>query len=325
MRFGILLLALLIDRVVGDPDWLWRRFPHPVAWFGGLIDYSDEHFNREEASPRNRVLSGVISLSVLIILVATAGATLSWLLALAGWFGLLFEAIIVSVFLAQKSLLDHVRAVIAGLREGGLVDGRKAVSKIVGRDPQTLDKPGICRAAIESLAENFSDGVVAPMFWYLLGGLPGLLVYKLVNTADSMIGHMNDRHRDFGRAAAQLDDVLNWPAARLSAGLIGLATAILLGKKTGQSVLVTVLRDAGLHRSPNAGWPEAAMAGGLGLALGGPRSYGEAQVNAACLNGAGRRNADVRDVGAAIEITSTSYGLLAVIAATGFVFFLIIS
>ena len=317
MRFGILLLALLIDRFVGDPDWLWRRFPHPVALFGGLIDFCDKRFNREEVTPHNRVLAGLLSLSMLMVLIAVIGLALSWALGLAGWLGLVFEAIIVSIFLAQKSLLDHVRAVITGLRDNGLIGGRRAVSMIVGRDPEMLDRPGICRATIESLAENFSDGVVAPVFWYLLGGLPGLLVYKLVNTADSMIGHMSDRHRDFGRAAAQIDDVMNWPAARLSAVLIAFGTAILSGKKAGQLALVTAMRDAGLHRSPNAGWPEAAMAGGLGLVLGGPRSYGGAQVHAVCLNGTGRRNADVRDVETAIDIASKSYGLLAIIAVGG--------
>lgn len=173
---------------------------------------------------------------------------------------------------------------------------------IVGRDPEALDEAGVCRAAIESLAENFSDGIVAPALWYALFGLPGLLAYKMLNTADSMIGHLDDRYRDFGRAAAKLDDLANWPAARVSSLLIALGAAVEHGFASFRRALGAALRDSGLHRSPNAGWPEAAMAGALGLALAGPRRYGGETVIEASLNASGRRRASGADIDASLSI-----------------------
>ena len=181
-----------------------------------------------------------------------------------------------------------------------LEGGRRAVSQIVGRDPDVLDEAGVARAAIESLAENFSDGVVAPTFWLAVGGLAGGMAYKAVNTADSMIGHKSARHRDFGFASARLDDLVNLPASRLSALLIVLAAMI--SKDTSPSgTWRAVVRDAHHHRSPNAGWPEAAMAGALGLSLAGPRVYGGIMVDDATM-GIGRRDANARDIRAALKL-----------------------
>jgi adenosylcobinamide-phosphate synthase len=215
-------------------------------------------------------------------------------------FGLAIVAVLASSLLAQRSLYEHVERVATALEQQGLDGGRRAVSQIVGRDPDVLDEAGVARAAIESLAENFSDGVVAPAFWLAVGGLAGGVAYKAINTADSMIGHRTPRHADFGFAAAKLDDLVNLPASRLSALLIAAAAAI--GKDTSASeAWRAVFRDAHRHRSPNAGWPEAAMAGALGLALAGPRVYGGVTVPDATM-GNGRRDANAQDIRAALRL-----------------------
>ena len=208
--------------------------------------------------------------------------------------------LIASVFIAQQSLYRHVSRVRSAFTTGGLVAARAAVAMIVGRDPESLDEGGVARAAIESCAENFSDGVVAPVFWLALLGLPGLLVYKAINTADSMIGHRTSRHRDFGWAAARLDDMLNLLPARLAGLLIVLAAPVARGSLAVS--LKTMWRDARKHRSPNAGWPESAMAGALGVALAGPRRYGAAVVDDPFLNSEARKNAVPDDIGRALKI-----------------------
>lgn len=313
-HFLILFLALVLDRWIGDPDWLWRRVPHPVVGFGAAISAFDRAFNVPSDPPAVRRRNGWLVISVLLLAALLVGAAIDSLLASLGLFGLLAEVAIVAVFLAQKSLADHVGRVADALRRDGLGGGRRAVAMIVGRDPDRLDEAGVCRAAIESLAENFADGVVAPAFWYALLGLPGLLAYKMLNTADSMIGHKTPRHLDFGRGAAKLDDLANWPAARLSALAIALAAAIRDGRLAGRRALATALTDAGLHRSPNAGWPEAAMAGALGVALAGPRVYHGAVVSEPMLNAAGRQDAGVADIEAGLQVFSRACGALAVFA-----------
>ncbi len=227
----------------------------------------------------------------------------------------MLEAIVVAVFLAEKSLIDHVTAVERALLAEGIEGGRRAVSMIVGRDVSVLDEAGVSRAAIESAAENFSDGVVAPAFWFLLLGLPGLFVCKVVNTANSMIGHRSARHEAFGWAAARFDDLLNFLPARLSVLLIGAAAAV-SGKAAG-AALRCARSDAAKHKSPNAGWPEAALAGALGLALGGPRRYGETAVDGAWLNPAGRQASGPADIRAAIRLIDAAWALLTAAAALG--------
>jgi adenosylcobinamide-phosphate synthase len=308
----ILALALAIDRLVGDPAWLWDRLPHPVVLAGRAIDWLDRRFNDLSLDFAHRRRRGVIALALL----AAAVGVLGWALDLAlrsfslGW---AIEAIVVAVLLAQRNLLDHVAAVDLGLSFGGLPAGRAAVAEIVGRDVSILDEAGVSRAAIESAAENFSDGVVAPAFWYLLLGLPGLFIYKAVNTADSMIGNRSPRHAAFGFAAARLDDVLNFVPARLSALLI-VATAWLAGCDARAAVLAA-RSDAPKHKSPNAGWPETALAGALGLALGGPRRYGRAEVDGVWLNSSGRADATPDDIRAAVRLIDASWALLLVLAA----------
>lgn len=293
--------ALVLDALVGDPDRIWRRWPHPVTWFGWVIATADRRFNRDTAAARTRRLAGVAVILGLLALAAAAGWAAERLLG-ALPFGILPLAAVASVFLAYRSLRDHVGAVARAFASGGLPAGRIAVSMIVGRDPERLDEAGVCRAAIESAAENFSDGVVAPAFWLAVGGLPGLIAYKALNTADSMIGHLSVRHRDFGWAAARLDDVANLAPARLSGLLVALAAPA--GGGGTSRALFCMCRDARLHRSPNAGWPESAMAGALGLALGGPRVYAAGPVDDPFLNVVGRRDASPSDIERSLRVLS---------------------
>jgi adenosylcobinamide-phosphate synthase len=295
----VLVGALILDALIGDPDWLWRRWPHPVAWIGRLIAWGDRALNREDRSERARRAAGALALAALILLALAAGwVTETALRALPG--GPAWVALAASVLLAQRSLYEHVSRVRTAFASGGVPAARRAVAMIVGRDPDSLDEAGISRAAIESTAENLSDGVVAPAFWFAILGLPGLLAYKAANTADSMIGHLSPRHRAFGWAAARFDDLLNLAPARLSGLIIALAAPLAGGRS--DTALRVMWRDARLHRSPNAGWPEAAMAGALGLALGGPRLYVAGRVEEPFLHAEGRKDATPADVGRALHI-----------------------
>lgn len=295
----LLLAALMLDALVGDPHWLWRRLPHPVVWIGKLITFLDKHLNRPTFSSKLRRVTGIVTMLVLVASGAIVGLALQDLSARLP-FGEGLTVLIAAVLIAQKSLYQHVAAVRDGLRDGGLEGGRKAVGMIVGRDPESLDEAGVSRAAIESCAENFSDGVSAPVIWFAVLGLPGLIVYKAVNTADSMIGHKNERYTDFGWASARFDDLINLPGSRLAGVLVALA-APLAGGSVRRS-LALIGSDARHHRSPNAGWPEAAMAGALNLGLAGPRTYPGYTVKDPYMNEAGRRDANGADIGRALKI-----------------------
>lgn len=298
----ILLLALILDWHFGEPVALWSRLPHPIVLFGKAVSFIDKRFNHVKDKPESQYKKGAISISFLLFSALMGAFLLEWLIGFLWVFGFFIELFIVFVLLAQKSLADHVEAVAEGLKDDGLKGGRKAVAMIVGRDPSSLDKQGVSRAAIESLAENFSDGVVAPAFWYAVFGLPGIIVYKMINTADSMIAYRNEKYLWFGRVAAQIDDLANWLPARLSAILIALGAGMLNGVNAFRNAMIVALRDSGLHRSPNAGWPEAAMAGGADIALGGPRIYPEETVQQAYLNSAGKHDLGVKDIKQAIQI-----------------------
>jgi adenosylcobinamide-phosphate synthase len=295
----IVIAALAFDALIGDPDWLWRRLGHPVASIGALIDTLDRRFNREDQSPRQRRSAGIASTAILVVVAGSVGVLVQAIVQQLPA-GNILLALIASIFIAQRSLYQHVDWVRTAFAEGGLADARDAVAMIVGRDPEQLDEAGVCRAAIESCAENFSDGVVAPVFWLALLGLPGLIAYKAINTADSMIGHRTERHASFGWAAAKLDDFVNLVPARLSALLLAIAAPI-AGGSVGKSLHV-VRRDASQHRSPNAGWPESAMAGALGLALAGPRRYAEHVVDDPFLNAEATRQAVPDDIGRALDL-----------------------
>lgn len=272
----ILALALLFDAAIGDPRWFYKFIPHPVVLIGKPIGFLDRRLNRPERGERDRLIRGGITVLIIVGTAIFIGVALhSWLDAKSwGW---AVEAMILGVFLAMRSLHDHVRRVGKALRAEGLDGGRREIAHLVSRDPRSLDRHGVARSAIESLAENFSDGVVAPILFYFLFGLPGLLAYKAINTLDSMIGYKTDKHRSFGFVAAKLDDVANWLPARLSGGLICLAACFTPTAYPSKGVRI-MLSDAPKHKSPNAGWPEAALAGALGIALGGPRTYPGGEV-----------------------------------------------
>ena len=307
MSIATTLLALLIEATAGYPERVLRAVGHPVVWFGGLIDRLDRTLNRPERSSAFRKAAGFVALFIIVVIPAAAAFTLEWTLLLLPY-GFALVALLASSLIAQRSLHQHVARVAEALEVEGLDGGRKAVSLIVGRDPEALDEAGVARAAIESLAENFSDGVVAPVFWLAIGGLPGGAAYKAINTADSMIGHKTERHRDFGYASARFDDWVNLPASRLSALLI-VAAAAMAERQAAARAWQAVMRDARRHRSPNAGWPEAAMAGALGLALAGPRVYDGVTVDDA-LMGNGRRDATARDIRAALTLYRRADALL---------------
>jgi adenosylcobinamide-phosphate synthase len=267
----VIVFALLLDAVVGDMRWLFRVVPHPVALIGRLIGFLDNKLNRVGRGTATVLARGLVVTVLVTAVAAGSGGALSWAAERLPY-GVALEVFCVTVMFAQRSLYDHGRAVAVALRRGGLIAGRVAVSHIVGRQTEALDEHGVARGAIESLAENFSDGVIAPAFWYLILGLPGLFAYKAINTLDSMIGYRSDRYRHFGMTAARLDDVVNLIPSRLAAILIALAAAIAPTANPARAFRA-MWRDAGKHDSPNAGWPEAAMAGALALALGGPRNY----------------------------------------------------
>jgi adenosylcobinamide-phosphate synthase len=287
-------LALIIERLFGYPDALVRRIGHPVIWMGALISRLETALNRGQ----NRRAKGVLAQLVLLLVAGLVAGALAWLCRQIP-FGWLMEALLASTLLAQKSLADAVASVATSLRRS-LAEGRAAVSQIVGRDPQALDEAGVSRAAIESLAESTSDAVIAPLFWLVLLGLPGIALYKAANTADSMIGHKTERHLEYGWAAARFDDLVNLIPARLTALLV-VGVARFVPGADRRAAWATAWRDAQKHESPNAGWPEAAFAGALGFALGGPRSYDGELVDLPSF-GTGRTDLGPDDIERALKL-----------------------
>ena len=282
---------MLLDAIFGEPKWLWNRFPHPAVLMGNLISWCDDQFNKGA----NKRQSGVLVVSALCI----GAGLLGWFLQLLP--GYLAEVIVVAVLLAQKSLVDHVQAVADALRLS-LGDAKRSVAMIVGRDTGSMDEASVARSAIESAAENLSDGVVAPAFWFAVAGLPGLLLYKITNTADSMIGYRTPKHEEFGWASARLDDLLNLIPARLTAAFIWCIS--------GRPSPKAIIADAPLHRSPNAGWPEAAIAHGLNIALSGPRSYEGTTKDYPFVNGEGERHLGPDDIDRAVTVLWKTWGLM---------------
>ena len=310
---GLIAAALLIEAAFGYPNALYRFIRHPVVWIGALVDTLDRWLNRPKWPTAVRRAAGAVA----VLLTLCFGSGVAWAVSRAlpdSIPGRLVEAALASTFLAQRSLADHVRAVAVPLEEVRLEDARAELGKIVGRDVRALDESAVARAAIESLAENYSDGVIAPAFWGALFGLPGLALYKAANTLDSMIGHRTLRHEAFGWAAARLDDAMNLAPARLTALLLSIASWVRASR-----ALATAVRDAHKHRSPNAGWPEAAMAGALDIRLSGPRTYRGATSHEPWVNEAGK-NACAHDIRRALLLYYRSallfIGLL-VLAAVG--------
>ncbi len=303
MSAALLIPALILDAALGEPKLIWDRYPHPAVLMGRLIGWCDHRFN----AGSNRRLKGAAVMAAL----AVAALVLGGMIHLLPDFGII-EIVLAAILLAQRSLVQHVGAVAAGLRNS-LKDGQSAVAMIVGRDTAVLDRAGVARSAIESAAENLSDGVIAPAFWFLIGGLPGLMLYKITNTADSMIGHMTPRHQEFGWAAARFDDLLNLVPARL--------TALLIAVTNGWTDPTPILRDAPLHRSPNAGWPEAAVACVQGISLSGPRSYHGKMADYPWVYPEGRRDLGPEDIDRTIRTLWRAWaGMLGLAAAVALVF-----
>lgn len=285
-----LVFAMLLDAIFGEPRFLWDRLPHPAVLMGRLVAFLDRTLN----TGNDRKSKGVLALAILCFSAAVLGSVLSQL----GW---VIEIIVAAILLAQKSLVDHVKAVATGLRIS-IAQGRFAVSMIVSRDTKDMTESQIARAAIESAAENFSDGVIAPAFWFLIGGLPAMLVYKFVNTADSMIGYKTKKYLEFGWASARFDDVLNWIPARISMLLI-----VAFAKQPIN--LKAIISEAKQHKSPNAGWPEAAMARAIDVALAGPRSYDGKLQQLPWVNETGRQSITANDVDSATRILWRAWNL----------------
>ena len=281
---------MLLDAVFGEPRMLWDRLPHPAVLMGRLVAFLDRTLN----TGQDRKSKGVLALSVLCFIAAVFGSLLSQ-------FGWVIEIIVAAILMAQKSLVDHVRAVATGLRTS-IEEGRFAVSMIVSRDTKDMNEAQVARSAIESAAENFSDGVIAPAFWFLVGGLPAMLVYKFVNTADSMIGYKTEKYLEFGWASARIDDLLNWIPARLSMLLI-----VVFAKRSVNCR--AIISEAKRHKSPNAGWPEAAMARAINVALAGPRSYDGQLQQLPWVNERGRQTITADDVDAAVRILWRAWNL----------------
>ena len=310
-RVLIAAAAMALDWLVGDPAWLWRGvLRHPVVLVGGAIAWLEGRHNRPETSDRARRWLGALVVALVVGCAALIGWAISWLVASVPY-GWALELVLVAILVAQRDLFDHVRHVGRALARDGLEGGRAAVARIVGRDPDSLDHHGVLRAGIESLAENFSDGVIAPLVWYLVLGPIGICAYKAVNTLDSMIGHRSPRFLAFGMAAARLDDAANLVPARLSGVLFALA-ALFVPKARPLAALTTMWRDAVKHRSPNAGWPEAAMAGALDLALAGPRRYHGTYVTDDWI-GAGRARVELPDLRRALALFAIACGVAAVL------------
>jgi len=291
MTLSCILLALILDAFFGEPNWLWSRLQHPAVIFGRIIKWGEKKYN----NGINRKSKGVIFLGAIVMFLTLIGFSIENIP-----FSPIWKILIVAILLSHKSLTEHVSAVSLGLQKD-LEQGREAVAMIVGRDTKNLNESNVARSAIESAAENFSDGIVAPIFWFCIGGLPGILIYKFVNTADSMIGYKNPQLEQFGWASAKLDDVLNWIPARLSGILICLVYQ-------NYAAFQIMWRDANLHRSPNAGWPEAAMAGVLDIAISGPRSYEGQEKLYPFVNPDGKKQLTAIDIDNAVDVLWRSWG-----------------
>ena len=311
LHFTAAALALLIERLFGYPKPLYDKIGHPVEWIGTILKQLETLLYDPGAEPLQSRLRGIAALLALLLIVAIPAIIATSLLS-TFTFGWVIEALIATALIAQHSLYEHVSAVRKGL-DTSLQEGRKAVAKIVGRDPAALDESGVVKGALESLAENASDGIVAPVLWYALLGLPGIVAYKAINTADSMIGHKSERYIYFGWAAARLDDLINLPASRLT-GLLFAAAAAWNDKERGKTAVHAMWRDAPKHQSPNAGWPESALAASLGVKFGGPRSYDGRLVNLPWM-GEGRETLNRDDIRKGLRLYGTAMTFLLCLAA----------
>ncbi len=317
LHFTAAALALLVERLFGYPKPIYQRIGHPVEWIGTLLSKLEIALYDPDAEPYQARLRGVAALMALLVIVVIPAVLISAFLSTFR-FGWIIDALLATSLIAQFALHEHVSAVGKGL-DISLSEGRKAVSTIVGRDPAQLDESGVTKAALESLAENASDGIVAPVFWYAMLGLPGIVAYKAINTADSMIGHKSERYVYFGWAAARLDDLVNLPASRLT-GLLFAGAASWADRDRGKITLQAMWRDAPKHNSPNAGWPESALAASLGVKFGGPRSYEGSRVDLPWM-GEGRETLNRDDIRKGLRLYETAMTFLLLLAAVCAVLF----
>jgi adenosylcobinamide-phosphate synthase len=306
LHFTAAALALLIERLFGYPRQLYDRISHPVEWIGTILAKLETLLYEPEVEALQARLRGLAALLVLLFIVVLPSVLIGSFLSTFK-FGWIIEALLATALIAQHSLYEHVCAVGRGL-DTSLIEGRKAVAKIVGRDPAALDESGVVKGALESLAENTSDGIVAPLFWYVLLGLPGIVAYKAINTADSMIGHKSERYIYFGWAAARLDDFINLPASRIT-GLLFVSAAAWNDSERGKLAMQAMWRDASKHQSPNAGWPESALAASLGVKFGGPRSYAGTRVDLPWM-GEGRELLNRDDIRKGLRLYGTAMTFL---------------
>ena len=309
-----LILAMGFDGLIGDPKWIYNRIPHPVTWMAMLLMKGEAFLNHQDRSRFAKQFLGLIWILLCVTICLYIAFFIQNFLSGFDQTGIIL-ALLSSIFLAYRSLIDHVGDVEKELFNKDVVKARIKVAKIVGRETSKLDKSDITRATIESLAENFSDGVVAPVFWFLIVGFPGVVAYKMINTADSMIGNRSERFEDFGMASAKIDDVVNYVPARITALLLMLAAGI---SRVGdvKSGFVTVNNDHKLHASPNAGWPEATMAGLLNVRLGGPRHYqnGNSKDNAWLGSGG---DVKLKDLTRAIKLVKFSWFMMLILVLAG--------
>lgn len=310
LHFAAAALALLVERLFGYPKPLYDKIGHPVEWFGSVLKKLEALLYDPQAEPLQARLRGLAVLLALLLIVTIPAVFVASILSTLK-FGWIVEALLATALIAQHSLYEHVSAVGKGL-DISLNEGRKAVARIVGRDPAALDESGIVKGALESLAENASDGIVAPVLWYALLGLPGIVAYKAINTADSMIGHKSERYIYFGWAAARLDDLINLPASRLT-GFLFAAAAAWNDQERGKIALQAMWREAPKHQSPNAGWPESALAASLGVKFGGPRSYEGALVDLPWM-GEGRETLNRDDIRKGLRLYGTAMTFLLFLA-----------
>lgn len=300
LRALLLILAILLDWLISDPKRLYSHILHPVQFMGEVLSFIEKHLNKQTTTFAMQKFRGCVGLFLYLFIWLIVGISLSLICHVIGLWGMALEVLFAAVLLSGRSLYEHVRDVNEALKFKTIEEARLSVGQIVGRDVTALDERGVARAAIESGAENLSDGFIAPVLFYFIGGLPGLIFYKAVNTADSMIGHKTQRFLGFGWAAARLDDVLNWVPARFTGFLIILIAQFRYGN--GGEVFRVMMKDHSKHSSPNAGWPEAAMAGALGIALAGPRVYFDVMKQDPWINAKGRLDADAEDIWQALTV-----------------------
>ena len=322
LRALLLILAILLDWLISDPKRLYSHILHPVQYMGEVLSWIERRLNKQTVSLTKQKLHGVFGLFLYLSIWLSVGIAISLICNVLGIWGMALEVLLAAILLSGRSLYEHVRDVNEALKFKTIEEARLSVGQIVGRDVTALDERGVARAAIESGAENLSDGFIAPVLFYFIGGLPGLIFYKAVNTADSMIGHKTQRFLGFGWAAARFDDLLNWVPARLTGFLILIIAQFRY--RNGGEVFRVMMKDHSKHSSPNAGWPESAMAGALGIALAGPRVYFDVMKQDPWINAKGRLDTDAEDIWQALVVMKRAvFYILPVIGLIGASQFLI--